>query len=103
MKEKKETGELKTQGLMDKKRKSLLQLKNTLDHNKEMLRAKLNKQKFDDRKKNDELEKEKSLILARGENPDFYIPRRQKMEDFLKTKEYVRHHAANCIYFWVVF
>ena len=88
MKEKKEIHELRAQGETEKKRKSLLQLKQTIDHNKEVLQAKVNKKNFNDKKKLEALNTEKSVILGRGENPDFYIPRRQKMEDFIVTKKY---------------
>lgn len=87
MKEKKEMQEIRAQGDMEKKRQSLLQLKTTLDHNKEVLRAKVNKNSFIKKKQLDALNLEKSVILGRGENPDFYIPRRQKMEEFIVTKE----------------
>ena len=40
MKQKQEVQEFKMQGDMDKKRKSLLQLKQTIDHNKEIFRVK---------------------------------------------------------------
>ena len=87
MKQKQEVQEFKMQGDMDKKRKSLLQLKQTIDHNKEIFRVKNNKNEFMNRKKLEALNSEKSLILGRGENPDFYIPRRQKMEEFVVTKQ----------------
>lgn len=87
MKDRKEIQDLKMQGDMDKKRKSLLQLKQTIDHNKEIFRVKHNKNQFLDKKKLDALNSEKSLILGRGENPDFYIPRRQKMDEFVVTKQ----------------
>jgi hypothetical protein len=89
MKEKKEVQDLRAQGEMDKKRQSLLQLKQTIDHNKDVLRAKVSKNQFMEKKKLQSLNNEKSLILGRGENPDFYIPRRQKMEEFIVTKQYV--------------
>jgi hypothetical protein len=87
MKEKNEIHEFKMQGDMDKKRKSLLQLKQTIDHNKEIFRVKHNKNEFINKKKLEALNNEKSLILGRGENPDFYIPRRQKMDEFVVTKQ----------------
>ena len=87
MKEKQELSDLRSQGEMDKKRKSLLQLKQTIDHNKEIFRVKHNKHQFMEKKKLESLNGEKSLILGRGENPDFYIPRRQKMEEFIVTKQ----------------
>jgi hypothetical protein len=87
MKEKNEIHEFKMQGDMDKKRRSLLQLKQTIDHNKEIFRVKHNKNEFMNKKKLEALNNEKSLILGRGENPDFYIPRRQKMDEFVVTKQ----------------
>lgn len=66
-----------------------MQLKETLDHNKEVLRVKLNKQHFNQVKQEITLINEKNEIFERGENPDFYIPRKQKMEEVNKMKEYV--------------
>jgi hypothetical protein len=65
-----------------------------MDHNKEVLRVKLNKQHFAQIKQDKTLNTEKNQILERGENPDFYIPRRQKMEEVNNLKEYVTHNVA---------
>ena len=62
MKEKNEIHEFKMQGDMDKKRKSLLQLKQTIDHNKEVFRVKHNKNEFMNKKKLEALNNEKVLF-----------------------------------------
>ncbi len=75
---------------MEIKRKNLLDLKNTIDHNKEMFQAKVNKNKFNDAKEKQELDDQKYEIQQRGENPNFFIPRKLKMQQFEKEKRYVK-------------
>lgn len=71
----------------DSKRKDVLNLKQTIDQNREIFEAKLKKKKFMEAKKKDELEEEKRRIVERGENPEFFIPRRQKIEEFERNKK----------------
>lgn len=68
------------------KRNDLLGLKHTIDHNKEMLQSKSNKKRFEDMKKEELLEREKKEIEDRGENPNFYIPRKLKLEEVENQK-----------------
>jgi hypothetical protein len=75
---------------MEIKRKNLLDLKNIIDHNKEMFQAKVNKNKFNDAKEKQELDDQKYEIQQRGENPNFFIPRKLKMQQFEKEKRYVK-------------
>ena len=72
---------------MDAKRKNLLNLKHTIDHNKEMFQAKVNQKKFDEAKSKQALIDKKNEILQRGENPNFFIPRQLKMEQVEKAKQ----------------
>jgi hypothetical protein len=87
MKEKKEADDLRLQAEMDRKRKDLLQLKAKLDHNSEVLRARYVKKQVDEKQKNEILKFEKNEIQERGENPEFYMIRKQKMEEYEKLKE----------------
>jgi hypothetical protein len=72
---------------MEAKRKNLLNLKQTVDHNKEMFQAKVNKKKFTEAKNKQTLIEQKNEILQRGENPNFFIPRKLKMEQVEKEKK----------------
>lgn len=74
---------------MEAKRKNLLGLKHTIDHNKEMFQAKVNKNKFNEAKERQELNDQKNEIQQRGENPNFFIPRKLKMEQVEKEKKYL--------------
>lgn len=87
MKEKKAEEESNFGSATELKRKELINLKNKIDHNREMFQAKLNKKKFLEMKQNQELLEEKNQILQRGENPDFYIPRKLKLEEIEKSKK----------------
>lgn len=73
---------------MESKRKNLLNLKHTIDHNKEMFQAKVNKKKFNEAQSKQDLIEQKNEILQRGENPNFFIPRQLKMEQVEKAKKY---------------
>ena len=75
---------------MEAKRKNLLNLKNTIDHNKEIFQAKVNKNKFNEAKEKQELNDQKYEIQQRGENPNFFIPRKLKMQLFEKEKRYIK-------------
>jgi hypothetical protein len=87
MKEKKQADEIKLQAEMDKKRKDLLQLKAKLDHNSEVLRARYVKKQVDEKQRNEIVQSEKNQIQERGENPEFYMIRKQKMEEYERLKE----------------
>lgn len=86
MKEKKLGVEREQTWANDTKRKDVLNLKQTIDQNREIFEARLKKKRFMEAKKREELEEEKRQILERGENPNFFIPRRQKIEEYERTK-----------------
>ena len=88
MKNKQEMTEKMLNDDFEQKRKDLLNLKQTMDHNKEILQAKVNKNKYNEAKKKQMLMEQKNLILERGENPNFLIPRQIKMEEHEKAKKY---------------
>ena len=69
------------------KRKEIIGLKNVIDHNKEVFQAKVMKKKYQNQKELEELEREKNEIQSRGENPNFFIPRKLKMQQYEKEKE----------------
>lgn len=73
---------------MDAKRKDLIGLKNTIDHNKEIFQAKVNKNKFMEQKNKEMLLEQKNEIIQRGENPNFFIPRKIKLDEFDRIKKY---------------
>ena len=73
--------------LSEAKRKDLINLKHTIDHNKEIFQAKVNKKKFEDQKSKQALVEQTNEIIARGENPNFFIPRKIKLEEFEKVKK----------------
>ena len=87
MKEKKEMSEKSLNDEMENKRKNILKLKQTIDHNKEILQAKVNKNRYNEIKNNQLLIQQKNSIIERGENPNFLIPRQLKMEEFEKAKK----------------
>ncbi len=87
MKEKKQTEEKELMMNAESKRKELINLKHTIDHNKEMFQAKVNKNKFNELAKQQQLKEEVQQILDRGENPNFFIPRKIKMEEHEKTRK----------------
>ncbi len=86
-KSKKEAAEASFTEEFETKKKSLLNLKQTIDHNKEMFQAKVNKNKFNEVKRQQKLLEEKSAFLERGENPNFFIPRQKRMEEVERTKK----------------
>ncbi len=86
-KSKKEAAEASFTEDFEAKKKSLLNLKQTIDHNKEIFQAKVNKNRFDEVKSKQRLVEEKNAILARGENPNFFIPRQKKMEEAERAKK----------------
>lgn len=88
MKEKKFGEQNENQQNFEQRRKDILNLKQTIDQNREIYQAKLNKKKFLETKRKEELEEEKKRIIERGENPNFFIPRKQKIEDYERTKKY---------------
>jgi hypothetical protein len=69
------------------KKKDLLNLKHTIDHNKEILQTQVSKNQFIEKRNKETLEKEKKEILERGENPNFYIPRKIKLDEFERQKQ----------------
>jgi hypothetical protein len=71
----------------DLKRKDLINLKHTIDHNKEIFQAKVNKKKFEEEKKKQALIDETNEIIARGENPNFFIPRKVKLDEYEQMKK----------------
>jgi hypothetical protein len=87
MKEKKQNEEKEMMQNAESKRKELINLKHTIDHNKEMFQAKVNKNKYNELLKKQALKEEMQQILNRGENPNFFIPRKVKMEEFEKMKK----------------
>lgn len=87
MKTKKTNEELAYNANAELKRKELINLKNTIDHNKEIFQAKVNKKKFMDIKNQQLLLEQKNAILERGENPNFFMPRKIKMEEAEKAKK----------------
>jgi hypothetical protein len=95
MKEKKVDTESQGSSAIDLKRKEVLNLKSKIDHNREMFQAKINKKKFLEMKKNEALAEEKNLILQRGENPNFFIPRRQKLEEYESAKKKFEQEQMN--------
>ena len=70
------------------KRKELINLKQHIDHNKEMMQARVNKKRFEEEQKARQLQDEFKQIAERGENPHFFIPRRLKLEEIEKQKSY---------------
>lgn len=71
------------------KRKEIIGLKDVIDHNKEIFQSKVMKKKYQKQKEIEELEREKNAIKGRGENPNFFIPRKIKMEEYEKEKKFV--------------
>ncbi len=71
----------------DNKRKDLMGLKQTIDQNREIFQARVNKKKFTEAKVKQQLVEEKSRILERGENPDFFIPRQRRMEEQERARQ----------------
>ena len=69
------------------KRKDLLALKNVIDHNKEIFQSKVNRNKFNQIKNKQLLEQEKKEIKDRGENPNFYMPRKIKLDEFEEQRQ----------------
>ena len=80
MKEKKTVEETSFTAQMDTKRKKLLNLKDTIDHNKELFQAKVNKNKYMEEMSRKLLLEQKNAIQERGENPNFFLPRKLKMD-----------------------
>jgi hypothetical protein len=80
--------EIKNQNEMEPRRKDLLNLKETIDNNCEIYEARVNKLKYQQAKNREKINEEKRIISERGENPNFYLPRKMKMEEQqrLKTK-----------------
>jgi len=87
MKDRKNNDENRFANHTEAKRKDLINLKHTIDHNKEIFQAKVNKKKFDDEKKKQALIDETNEIIARGENPNFFIPRKIKLEEYEQMKK----------------
>lgn len=81
LKGQKDVAENSYQENFEVKRKDLMGLKETIDHNKEIFQAKVNKNKFNEAKMKQQLVEEKNKILERGENPNFFIPRQKKMDE----------------------
>ena len=86
MKEKNEIHEFKMQGDMDKKRKSLLQLKQTIDHNKEVFRVKHNKNEFMNKKKLEAQNNEKVLFWVEAKTRIFIFQEGRKWKNLLLQK-----------------
>jgi hypothetical protein len=87
LKEKKLGEENESLSANEIKRKELLKLKSTIDQNREIFQARINKKKYMDAKKNEELLEERRQILERGENPEFFIPRKLKLEEYERSKK----------------
>ena len=87
MKNKKNADESQFSNYSEAKRKDLINLKHTIDHNKEIFQAKVNKKKFNEEKSKQALIEETNEIIERGENPNFFIPRKIKLEEYEKTKK----------------
>ena len=87
MKDKQNNDESQFANQSEAKRKDLINLKHTIDHNKEIFQAKVNKKKFEDEKKKQALIDETNEIVARGENPNFFIPRKIKLEEYEQMKK----------------
>ena len=87
MKDKQMVDDLSVNNEIEAKRKGLIALKQTLDHNREILQAKVNKKHFNDAKRREEILAEQKLILERGENPNFFVPRKIRMEETEKAKK----------------
>ena len=69
------------------KKKDLLNLKQTIDHNREIFQAKVNKKKYQEAKDKQMLVEQTKEILERGENPNFFIPRQKKMDEAERAKK----------------
>lgn len=87
MKDQKSMDETQNYIQIQNKRKEIIGLKNVIDHNKEVFQAKVMKKKYQNQKELEELEREKNEIQSRGENPNFFIPRKLKMQQYEKEKE----------------
>ena len=87
MKDKKKVEEKDFASYSEAKRKDLINLKHTIDHNKEIFQAKVNKKKYNDEKSKQALIDETNEIIERGENPNFFIPRKIKLEEYEKVKK----------------
>lgn len=88
MKERKLGLETEQTWMNESKRKDVLNLKQTIDQNREIFEAKLKKKRYLESKKKEDLEEEKRRILERGENPNFFIPRQQKIDEYERTKKF---------------
>jgi hypothetical protein len=88
MKDKGSQEEVQYVQTVDSKRKDLLNLKHVVDHNKEMFQSKVVKNKFVQERNKALLEEEKREIIERGENPNFYIPRKIKMQEVEDQRRY---------------
>ena len=80
MKEKKTVEETSFTAQMDTKRKKLLNLKDTIDHNKELFQAKVNKNKYMEEMSRKLILEQKNAIQERGENPNFILPHRSSLD-----------------------
>jgi hypothetical protein len=87
----------------ESKRKDLLNLKHVVDHNKEMFQSKVVKNKFLQEKNKASLEEEKREILERGQNPNFYIPRKIKLQEAEEQRKYAFFVQKNILKLKTVF
>jgi hypothetical protein len=87
MKNKKNNDENAFISTTENKRKDVLRLKEVIDHNKEQLQTKANKNRINELKNQQMLIEEKNKIIERGENPNFFIPRKIKLEELEKSKK----------------
>jgi len=87
MKNKKNDEENTFNSTTESKRKDVLRLKEVIDHNKEQFQTKTNKNRINELKDQQIMLEEKNKIIERGENPNFFIPRKIKLEELEKSKK----------------
>lgn len=87
MKDRKSMEETQNYNYNQYKRKEIIGLKNVIDHNKEIFQSRVMEKRFHYQKELEELEREKNEIQSLGENPNFFIPRKIKMQEYEKKKK----------------
>jgi hypothetical protein len=97
IKDQKSTENQTEQNQNEIKRSSLLRLKETIDHNKEIFQAKVLKKKHLEGLKKKDLEQQTQEIIKRGENPNFYLTRQAKITELENKKKYKNFLFVVCL------